>query len=316
MRLKQRKNNFSLYFKLSICLKGLSLLLSFFLLTKPVSAADLLWQKKTVTKPDFPAESNIQVYASVGGYLFEIQGLTSPWAKVDFHSTEGNIKLHTVADNQGKFVFRDVLIPFKTGDFCFISYDVDGLANAPLCFTPPPPHKINNKITGVILSPSLSIDKTQFRQGETAKAEGRAIPNTNIEIFLFEEERFFLFEVLDAVVPHVSAREGPKVGVESNQEGHFEINLPSFKSTRWKIFVGDKLEDNLSPQSNALTFRPLSWWQWMLIKILRWSYDLGQRISRFIFRWETLVFALIVALVFMAKGLKSNPESKRKSKKK
>ena len=129
----------------------------------PVSCLAVTLDQKisTVNKIDIPASFSTKVTVRIGGYLFYIEGLTSPWAKVEFYSTQGNINLETIANDKGVFRFVNALMPLSTGDFCFISVDTNLNGSPPLCFTPPPPQTKTN-IIGVVLSPSLTIEENIF----------------------------------------------------------------------------------------------------------------------------------------------------------
>ena len=215
-----------------------------------------------VNKITIPAEASSFVSASVGGCLFDIEGLTSPFAQVEFSSSQGNIDLVTLADTQGVFRFSNALMPLSTGDFCFTAIDTQRRASAPLCFSPPPAYTHTN-IRGIILPPTLALDKGVYLQGSNNAAFGATTPDSPVRVFLFEDENTSFWQVF--------AREGPNYNVQTDSEGEFSLNLPTYKPTVWKIFVGTtktQLGENPSPQSNIIQFTALSWWQWWLLKIL------------------------------------------------
>ncbi len=289
----------------------LFILLPLFFFHAPNSFAKVKWQKTTINRFDLPAEFSVAVSAYIGGYLFDIEGLTSPWAKVEFYSTEGNIQVTTIADNEGVFLFRSVLAPLQTGDFCFISYDTDSIANNPLCFPPPPP-QTKTTISGIVLSPTISLDKEIFRQNELVEARGRAFPNAQIKTFLFEQERSWWQEIIDVIIPAAFAREGPKLTITASKEGFFSFNLPTQKSTRWRFFVGPQLTDETpTAQSNTIEFLALSWWQWLLLKILRFVYHVLRWLFSFLFRWETIIALLITSISIICFKLKSKNAPKQ-----
>jgi len=280
--------------------KRLPILLLAFLPLVVKNSRAAVTRQTTIDRLDLAPEMSVAVSLNIQGYLFDLQGLTSPWAKVEFFSTEGNIDLVTIADDQGRFIFRSVSAPIQTGDFCFLSYDVDGLANNPLCFSPPPPRR-KTTITGIVLPPTLSIDNFLFRQNEPVKAQGRSFPNAKIQVFMFEEERPWWREQIDVIVPAVFARTGPKLEVLSDQNGLFSFNLPTQKSTRWRFFVGPRIEqENFTAKSNTLTFAALSWWQWFLLKLFRLLYRLLHPLFRFLLRWETVTLLLTILIILTA----------------
>jgi len=241
--------------------------------------AQSLEQETKLNKIIIPAEASINVSANVGGYLFDIEGLTSPFAQVEFSSSQGNVNLVTLADSEGVFRFSNALMPLSTGDFCFSAIDTQQRASAPLCFTPPSTYSYTN-IRGIILPPTIALEKGIFLQGEDNAAYGATTPNSPVRVFLFEDEQTSFWELLDVlpfvvrISPYqVLAREGPPLNIETNPEGEFSLNLPTYKSSIWKLFVGTtrtQLGENPSPQSNIIQFAALSWWQWWLLKIIYW----------------------------------------------
>jgi len=261
-------------------------------------------QKTTVNRYDLSSRMSVQVSAQVNGYLFNLKGLTSPWAKVEFYSTEGNIQATTLANDEGVFYFRNVLAPIQTGDFCFLSYDTNDQVNKPLCFSPPPP-KTKTTIEDIVLSPTLSLNKGLFRQGEPIEANGRTFPNAEIRIYMFEENRPFWVEIIDVIIPKAFARQGPQLTVEANQEGNYSFNLPTQKSNLWRIFAGPKFKSqNMTAKSNTLEFSALSWWQWILLKLLKLLYKIHKIIIRVIFNWKFVWGILLTSLLIVGLKLK------------
>lgn len=245
-------------------------------LFSPLKQVQALGEETQVNKITIPKEASTTVSAQVGGLLFDIEGLTSSFAQVEFSSSQGNINLVTLADQEGVFRFVNALMPFSTGDFCFTAIDTQQRASAPVCFAPPPAYSYTN-IRGIILPPTLALDKGVFLQGEDVAAFGATTPDSPVKIFLFEDENVSFWELLD-VFPflvqaspfQVLAREGPNYSVQTDSEGEFSLNLPTYKSTVWKLFVGTtrtQLGDNPSPRSNIIQFAALSWWQWWLLRL-------------------------------------------------
>lgn len=264
------------------------LILPLFLLLFPSSCSAVVFEQEiTVNRIDLPASLSTAVSGHVSGYMFDIEGLTSPWAQVEFSSTQGNVNLVTIADNEGVFRFHNALVPRQTGDFCFTSIDTHQRSSSPLCFSPPA-HNTKTVIRGIILPPTISLKKDVFRQGENNAAEGATTPDSPTKVYLFEKERVSFWELLDVTLPilvnkkkptshfflspkfQIFAREGPSLTVDTNSKGEFSFNLPTYKSTVWKLFVGTQktqLGENPSPKSNIIQFAALSWWQWFLLKI-------------------------------------------------
>jgi len=300
-------------------------------------------QSITINRLNLPATSSVKISASIGGYLFDIEGLTSPKAKVEFYSTENISVFTTIADESGVFRFNSLLLPVQTGDFCFLSYDTEGMANNPLCFAPPP-IQTRTQISGIVLSPSFSLNKGIFRQNEQVTAQGRTFPNASLQVFFFERELNPFQEFFDVIIPsalaegitanrqptannqkasfkeqilskgfldsppkykifggslgmtrgRVYAREGPSLILNADDNGNFAFNLPTQKSTSWRVFVGPKLEDaGFTAKSNTLEFSALSWWQWFLTKVLKFLTKVLAGFFKIVLRWETLMAMLL-----------------------
>ncbi len=281
-------NKIKLYQLLIICTP-----LIFFTTTKPVKAG-VKWERTTVNRYDLDPTESVSVSAFVSGYLFTLKGLTSPWAEVEFYSTEGNINVTTLADDQGVFFFKSILAPQQTGDFCFLSYDTEGVANNPLCFSPPPP-KTRTVIDDIVLSPTLSLDRGLFRQGETIEAEGKTFPQAEVRIYMFEENRSFLLDLIDVIIPKAFARTGPQLTVEADDKGNFSFNLPTQKSSLWRMFAGPKFKsENMTAKSNTLEFSALSWLEWIIYQIFRFLYNLQRWLFKLLTNWK-VIFGLLIA---------------------
>jgi len=284
-----------------------------FLATPQVCFGSVILEQETkINRIDLPASFSTYVSARVGGYLFDIEGLTSPWARVEFASSQGNVNLETIADDQGVFRFYRALMPLSTGDLCFSAIDTQQRASTPLCFPPPPAHSYTN-IRGIILPPTLALEKGVFLQGENNAAYGATTPDSPVRIFLFEDENVSFWQLLDALpflvgaFPNqVLAREGPPLSVETNTQGEFSFNLPTYKSTVWKMFAGTQktqLGENPSPQSNTIQFVALSWWQWWLLKILSHLKEWLDWLIKFLSHPLVIITLLVAAIGIMIRLL-------------
>lgn len=266
--------------------------------TRLVFAA-VVKQETTVNHINLPIYFSTKVTGVVVGYIFDIEGLTSPNARVEFSSSQGNINLETMADDQGVFRFQNAQMPLQTGDFCFTSIDLQQRVSPPLCFAPPPP-QTRTTIKGILLPPTLVLEKGIFRQGENNNAQGATTPQSPVKVYLFEEERMPFWEMLDILNSSVYAREGPALAVESKKDGQFSFNLPTYKSTVWRLFVGTQktqLGENPSPKSNVIQFVALSWWQWLLLKII----SLFVKVLKFLFQPISLIIILLFAIAVLAR---------------
>ncbi|MFH1601463.1 MAG: hypothetical protein ABIB61_00720 [Candidatus Shapirobacteria bacterium] len=241
---------------------------AFFLLCCSSVKAVILEQETTVNRIKIPPEFTTKVSARVGGCLFDIEGLTSAFARVEFSSSQGNVNLETIADDQGIFHFYNALMPLYSGDFCFTAIDTQNRSSAPVCFSPPAAETYTS-ISGIILPPTISIEKGVYWLGEENSAEGATVPSSEVRVFLFEDNKIYFWSILGRLFSRpILAREGPNLEIKSDSRGDFSFNLPTDKPSVWKLYVGatkTQLGENPSPKSNTIQFAALSFWQWWLI---------------------------------------------------
>lgn len=225
---------------------------------------------------DNAIDRGVLISASIGSWMLDVEGYTSPGARVSLESTQGNIHSDTLANLSGYFVFRHLRMPYYSGDICFYSSDQRGLPSNPLCLAPPP-HIQTATVSGIILPPTLSMDKNLVPQGEDAAVEGLTVPNSQVQTYLFETDQPWLVEFINTVIPAqlsffkpkpIFARTIPKLTVVADSSGYFSFNLPSHKSTLWRFFLGSDTRFGLSPRSSTYEFRALACWQWLLYRFV------------------------------------------------
>ncbi len=286
-----------------------------FSLSSSAIFAQTEFQQTTILGPQpTKATFEIKVRTTVGGYLYDIKGLTSPWAQVELKSTQGNLAVTTFADDQGIFQFFNLLVGLRPGNFCFFSLDIKQNYSPPLCLTPPLPKQTNN-LTNILLPPSLVLEKGIFQQKDQIIVNGRTFPNAKLAVFLFEENRPKIYQFLDLIKP-TWAKEVPKLTLSSDKEGYFEFNLPTAKSGKGRIFVGAYWQENPSPPSNFLEFTVLPWWQWQLWQFWLFLKNLLILISKIVRCWWFLIALEFCLIFFLLKKLRSTPMKKSKIKNK
>jgi len=285
-------------------------LVFFISISSPCHATTLV--NETITNGfNFSAKNVAVVTANVPGFLFNLQGLTSPRADVEFYSTEGNVNVKTIANDQGVFYFNNVYSPAQTGEFCFLSYDSHGIANNPLCFSAPPP-KTETTISGIILSPTIWLEKNLFQKGETVAVRGRSFPNGQLAVYLFEEERSLWQKIVDIFVPKVLARQGPKLIVQTNDKGDFSFNLPTHKLNLWRMFIGPKIDDEtMAAKSNTLEFMAVSPLRSMIAKALFVLISLFNYLKKALTIWWLWVIIFFGAIVILIIKIRQKNEPKK-----
>lgn len=261
------------------------------------------FDKKPITAP-------VEVSARVGKYIYDIEGLTSPHAQVRLYSTERNLDLITKADKQGFFFFNNVLTHEKSGNFCFYSTDTNKAISPPLCVEPPTPNPDKeNLLTGLVLAPSLTLDKGEFLQNDQVAVNGKTFPKAQVKIYMFEKDRIRFYDLLDLVKP-AWAKELPVFLISSDSEGNFSFNLPSSRSVQGNVFAGAFYKNNPSPKSHTLEFQSHPWWKWLLINFLYGFKSFVNTFTRMIFSFAFLFSAQLFILAFILRKLLKSKNGK------
>jgi len=208
-----------------------------------------------------------QISATIGQNLLSITGYTSPQAVVILSSSAGNLSKETIADNNGYFVFTNVLLPEKVGELALISRDINGFASPPL-FLPEPPANQSVAIEGILMPPTLGLSAGKNSYDQPSGLSGKTFPNAKVLIYLYAdpEQSFwasinnFGTNLWQLVIHPAWAISAPRLEIESDENGNFEVNLPSVAPATQKIFVASLFDKNYSPKSFTLTFVTLSIW--------------------------------------------------------
>ncbi len=215
------------------------------------------------------SETVPNITARVGEYQIGIlSGWASPYAEVNLNG-QGTAR-KTTADKNGYFEFLFVPVKKSYGELCLTSQDINLVPTLPVCLPAIPPTD-NIEVIGVLLPPTISLDKGEIPSGETTKASGMTFPDSDIDVYLFENNKLSL-------IPSVFAMGLPKYSVRSNQNGYYEFSLPATQPSKNRLFATAKptlpsLDKEgifyYSPKSNTLSFlvfRPN--WLWLILGIL------------------------------------------------
>lgn len=258
----------------------------------------------TISPTPILAAEPVQVTATVPYYWWlELTGWTSPYASVEL-TMERIVKRVTIADDQGKFTFR-IALPRLLAPFCLIATDISNISSHPLCLAPPPP-EFDILIKEVVMPPTLKIDRGKIAKGETVAAQGYTTPNSEVVPYLFEEKQRKKFLISSLQSP-VLAAEVPKPQVKSDQNGFYQLNLPSEEIGKNRIFVGSIFLANPSPKSTTLVFDVLSWWRMIIERLIAYGLWLLGLLLKFLTTPEGIILvemgiiATIVYLMFRGK---------------
>lgn len=200
------------------------------------------------------------VIARVGEYqISKLSGYASPFAEVEL-TAQGTAR-KTFANNAGYFEFIFSPIKKTYGELCLTSIDVFRTPTSPVCL-PPPPMSENIEIEGVLLPPSILLEKGKILAGQPAKASGMTFPNSEVDVYLFKEDKTNILENIFSVY----AAGLPRYSIKSNANGYFEFSLPTARISENRLFA-TAIFDYLkradiksaptlfsSPKSNTLSF--------------------------------------------------------------
>lgn len=190
--------------------------------------------------------SNLNVMVTVGKLAFNLYGYASPKAKVILEGR--NISDRTDANDKGYFQFK--LVPaLSAKEVCIWSRDQFGRTSNPVCI-PPIPNKYTANIGPVLIPPTLSLDKKNYKAGDEVKLSGQTIPNTSVDISFYENEKTRL-----SLLPSVLAFSFPILNAKSDSKGNFSISLPSSTSQLFRLFAQTNLFNSKSSRSNILLLK-------------------------------------------------------------
>jgi len=211
-------------------------------------------------------QSSTKVSAVIGEKYLTLTGWSSPGARVVLSSSAGNLFQQTTADQTGFFVFQYVFLPERTGELSLIAQDREGLTSLPL-FLPEPPSDYNVFIENILMPPTISLANGEVLPNETAQAAGRSFPQSRVLVYLYSDPKVSLWtRIQGLIVRQAKAKTAPILEVETDRNGNFEFNLPSYEPASQKIFVASLFEKpelpgiNYSPKSFTLSFKTLSFW--------------------------------------------------------
>ena len=236
--------------------------------------------------------ANVENSVSIGEFRFSLYGYTSPLALVTFEGL--GIFDQTTADDKGYFQFNNRFSPFSKREACLSSKDQFGRLSSPVCL-PPFPVDYNVTIGPVIISPTVSLNKTDFFLGDQVVLSGQAIPNSEVNLAIFNEnEGKYSFPSFSFIKP-VEAFTFPKITSKSDNMGNFSINLPSSSPEKYRLFAQVNYIKSISPNSVKLNLEILPIWM-IIVKFFLFLFALLK--PRLL---EILILAEIIYIIYVIK---------------
>ena len=222
----------------------------------------------------------------------------------------------TLSNNNGYFQFTGVFVPLRPSiegkkllypEICIQAIDSKKLTTQPTCIPQLPFSNYLYNIGPVILSPTITLEKGGGLSGETIKASGKTLPNSNVEIYLARQNspgNFFEF------TKEANAYYIPKYQIESDENGLYEFNLPTDTPENWKVFTSAKYINSNSAKSNTLVFEVLPYWMYLVRQILTFVGKLRP------YYFYIFLFLQVVAVILLVRHAKKKNKPTQKLSKK
>lgn len=127
-----------------------------------------------------PASSSTTVKAMVGKYYLFVSGFASPFASIVM-SSNSVFMASTVADKNGNFSIKNVLINEGLSNFCLESIDFKRIGDSFTCVKIPPAFG-NVEKKNLFLPPTLGLTGKTIRLGSSVFASGYSMPGADLRI--------------------------------------------------------------------------------------------------------------------------------------
>ncbi len=248
------------FLKINLLLIFLSLFFSIATLKRLLSHKNANFQRKILgEKVSFKTlvSANIGVKTRISIY-----GYTSPKASVYLEGI--GILEQTYADDEGYFIFKNIILPENEKEVCLTAQDQFGRTTYPLCL-PPIPTKTASSIGPVIMPPTLSLDKNLFFVGDRIIISGQTIPNTKVNLLFFKEKGTNLPLFIALVKPALAQEKTKSVETKADEKGNFTFALNASASQKLNIFSTTTFQNFPSPQSLKLSVKIYPLWMTVIL---------------------------------------------------
>ncbi len=127
-----------------------------------------------------PASTSTTVKAMVGKDYLSVSGFASPFASIVM-STNSIFMASTVADQNGNFSMKDILINEGFSKFCLETIDFKRIGDSFTCIEIPPA-KENAVRKNILLPPTLGLTGRSIRLGSSIFAQGFTMPGAKVRV--------------------------------------------------------------------------------------------------------------------------------------
>ncbi|MEK7539530.1 MAG: hypothetical protein AAB595_02755 [Patescibacteria group bacterium] len=133
-------------------------------------------------------------YISNTGAIFS--GMAYPGSKV-FLLKDGQIAASTLASGDAQF--KITLTGLSAGDFIFLVYAEDGVGRRSTLLTFPITLTFGavTEISGIFIAPTISVDKTEVKQGDNVTILGQSVPEGQVVISVNSDSEKFVSTATD-----------------------------------------------------------------------------------------------------------------------
>ncbi len=201
-----------------------------------------------------------------------IEGIAYPNRSVTLLK-DGQVASQANSDASGRFRFSLVGISSGVYTFGVVSTDSTGNKSLTYTFTFRVAPGVNTSVTGIVLPPTVSIDKLEVRQGEPVNFIGYSYPDSNVFLSInslyeivkkakADKDGFwtFAFNTLEVEKGNhsVSANASGKAGESSSSDKvYFKVGDTTVLADKPKVIMGDSNADN---KVNLIDFSIMAYW--------------------------------------------------------
>lgn len=212
-----------------------------------------------LASPSFALEKSgsVSISASIGENEVTIFGYTSPNSRVEL--TGVNIYSLTFSQENGFFEFNKIILPKNPSEICLQTKDDHNRNSTLVCIPPPPATNYHTNIGPIILPPTVSLEEDKINPNSTVITSGQSIPNSPVTIYFYkvnDSAKSFPKEAL--------AYSLPPLQTVTDDNGNYNLNLPTAYSSNYRLYTSVKYDGNNSPKSNSLLyFMPSLFWTFL-----------------------------------------------------
>ena len=191
--------------------------------------------------------SSVSVSASIGENEVSIFGYTSPNSRVEL--TGINIYSLDYSDDTGYFELNSLVLPRNSSELCLQSRDDSGRSSSLVCTPPPPLTNYHTDIGPIILPPTVSLEQDNINPNSTVISSGQSIPKSTVTVYFYKVD-----DSAQSFPRTVEAYSLPKIETTTDENGNYNINLPTAYSSNYRLYTSVMYDDNFSPKSNTLLY--------------------------------------------------------------